>query len=411
MRIYIKIIFYTTIIIGLHSGLISCSGSKNIIFSHETFSLSKQSGNIINSDSTLQFSFGNHIQESNMTIIDCQDSLQAYIGADKYMYDILKTCGLENCKVYFFVPIEKTMWVELPQDYKDIKPRAIVSCLLKENPYTAWVWNDDEPEKNRNSEEIYSNSFVNKGLGALIVVDKITYGNMPMACLSIYQSATTQTSKLNFKPWYWISKGNLLDYSYIDILANWVDSRRENLITNYKLGQTIEYRQNINAIKTELKQILHLDQEPRQRLINAWKNFPNDTTLHRKIGREIWVNDSVNLIRIKEILETYPLDFGEENEVVWAVIQHSSLENQEYYLPKFINAVENGKLRGEFVAVMQDRIACWSGKPQIYGSQGNCNDSGVFVPAEIEDPENVDARRAKMGMCTLQEYINIMSRH
>ena len=107
MRIFINIII-TIILIGLHCGLISCSGSKNIIFSQETFSISKQSGNIINSDSTLQFSFGNNIQESNMTIIDCQDSLQAYHCADKYIYEILKTCGLANCKVYFFAPMEKT---------------------------------------------------------------------------------------------------------------------------------------------------------------------------------------------------------------------------------------------------------------------------------------------------------------
>ncbi|MGM9828020.1 MAG: DUF6624 domain-containing protein [Muribaculaceae bacterium] len=81
-----------------------------------------------------------------------------------------------------------------------------------------------------------------------------------------------------------------------------------------------------------------------------------------------------------------------------------------FVLP-IINAFEKGKLRGEFVAFMQDRIACRSGKPQMYGSQGSYNDSGVFIPAEIEDPENVDARRAKMGMCTLQEYIKMMSRN
>lgn len=62
--------------------------------------------------------------------------------------------------------------------------------------------------------------------------------------------------------------------------------------------------------------------------MSAWKDFPNDTLLHQKIGREIWVNDSLNVIRVREILDSYDLDFGEENEVVWAVIQHSSLENQ-----------------------------------------------------------------------------------
>ncbi len=48
---------------------------------------------------------------------------------------------------------------------------------------------------------------------------------------------------------------------------------------------------------------------------------------------------------------------------------------------------------------------------QLYGSQGNIDKNGVFVPAPIFEPENVNTRRASMGMCTLQEYIDLMSRH
>lgn len=120
-------------------------------------------------------------------------------------------------------------------------------------------------------------------------------------------------------------------------------------------------------------------------------------------------NDSINLVRVCDILDNYPLIFGEENEVLWVVIQHSSLELQKHYLPKFIAAARKGLLRGELVAVMQDRIACWSGKAQVYGSQGTINDNGIFVPSEIEDIENVNARRSSMGMVSLEEYIKQMS--
>ena len=82
--------------------MISCNSPKNIIFSEEIFSLSKQSGNIINSDSTLQFSFGNHNLDYDMTIISCQDSLQTYIGADKYIYmKFLKLVVLRIAKFIF----------------------------------------------------------------------------------------------------------------------------------------------------------------------------------------------------------------------------------------------------------------------------------------------------------------------
>lgn len=70
----------------------------------------------------------------------------------------------------------------------------------------------------------------------------------------------------------------------------------------------------------------------------------------------------------------------------------------------------NGDLPKETIALMEDRIALQLGKPQIYGSQGNVNEQGIFVPAEMIEPENVDIRRAEMDMISIDEYIKQMSR-
>lgn len=392
-------------------GIVSCSAPREVMFTEDEWTFNQRSGRIVNADSTLQFAFGNSLLNPEMTIISNRDSLLAYPGADRYIARILKVCGLEGSKVVFFAPAEHTMWVELPADFIDIKPRAITDNLSDSVPYTSWVWDDDFHSGNRTSEQIFSNTFTDKKAGTLIVVDKLNYGTKPMACLSIYQSATKQTEKLGFTPWHWLTAGNILDHSYTDMVANWVDSRRTVIMDNYRLGQTVDYRRNVNAIRDELKEILRKDQEPRNKIVAARQEHPTDTLLHREIAREILSNDSVNLIRVCEIMDAYPLDFGEENEVVWVVLQHSSLELMQKYLPKFIEAAEKGKMCKELVAVMQDRVACWSGKPQIYGSQGNINEFGVFVPAEIEDIENVDARRASMGMSPLKDYIDQMSRH
>lgn len=166
----------------------------------------------------------------------------------------------------------------------------------------------------------------------------------------------------------------------------------------------------VEEIREELKEILELDQEPRNRIVELWQTAPQDTLLQRQIGMEIWRNDSINLIRVREILDNYELEFGEENEVLWVVIQHSSLELQQKYLPKFIKAAEEGKIKGELIAMMQDRICCTLGKPQVYGTQGNYDENGAFVPAAIEDSVNVDVRRASMGMMPLSDYIKEMSR-
>lgn len=388
----------------------SCSSHKQLTFVDSDWSFSHSTGNIVNPDSTIQFTIGDGAIDPTMTFISSSDSLQLYPGAQKYLNEILKTCGLSDSKIVFYAPLEHTLWVELPQNYIDIKPRAISSNLTNSLPVTAWVWDDDAHEGNRKPNEIYSNSFVNRKLGALLVVDKMNYGDKPVACIHIYQTDNKMSRKLGFRPWYWTQKGNLIDNSCIDMLSNWIDGRRKVVFENYRLGQQIEHRKDVNRIREELMEIIKLDQEPRSRLMAAWQNNPTDTLLHRSIGREIWRNDSINQIRVLEILENYDLEFGEENEVVWAVIQHSNLELQQKYLPKFIEAAKNRRLKGEFVAVMQDRIAIWSGKPQIYGSQGGCNEAGIFVPSEIEDPENVNVRRASIGMVSLEEYISIMSR-
>lgn len=93
----------------------SCSSPKTITFSNEKWSFSGVVGDIINSDSTLRFSFGPHALNPAMTLISCADSLSIHKDARKYITRILKVCGLENSTVYFYAPLENTMWVELPK--------------------------------------------------------------------------------------------------------------------------------------------------------------------------------------------------------------------------------------------------------------------------------------------------------
>lgn len=42
------------------------------------------------------------------------------------------------------------------------------------------------------------------------------------------------------------------------------------LFDNYRAGLQIEYRRKTNDIRAELKEILKLDQEPRNRIVTAW---------------------------------------------------------------------------------------------------------------------------------------------
>jgi hypothetical protein len=56
--------------------------------------------------------------------------------------------------------------------------------------------------------------------------------------------------------------------------------------------------------------------------------------------------------------------------------------------------------------MLEDRLALRQGKKQIYGSQlARDNSTGKYYVYNLEDPENVDKRRAGVGMPPLSEYL------
>ena len=64
-----------------------------------------------------------------------------------------------------------------------------------------------------------------------------------------------------------------------------------------------------------------------------------------------------------------------------------------------------GELDGQEFALLYDRLALGLGGLQRYGSQlGRTPEAGLFV-SPLEDPDNVDARRAELGMIPLVQYL------
>jgi hypothetical protein len=58
------------------------------------------------------------------------------------------------------------------------------------------------------------------------------------------------------------------------------------------------------------------------------------------------------------------------------------------------------------LAMMEDRIRMYEGRPQAYGTQFQPDKNGAFVPYTIENPENVNERRRAVGLNTLEERIS-----
>ncbi len=411
MKPYIKPVLF--VLWFITCTITSCTPNKVLTFANYEWHVDKESATLVNSDSTYKFCFGDCINP-DMAVFNNTDSIAKYPGLDKYLYCVLRKCELGTGKILFFSPTENALFVELPENYIDSEPQAITSSMSNEHPYTTWVWKIDVPEGQRNNAEIYTNSYLDKKLKLILIVDKFHYADKPVAKITIIQSRTKKTDKLGITPWYWQRPCDVTDLHNIIPVSNWIDGIRDVTIKNYFLGQQIKKHKANNILQKELAGIIRTDQEPRNRIVAAWNEHPADTVLHRSIAAEVLRADSINLIKVCSILDSQGFvgkeEVGDESIALWLVIQHSPLKYQQKYLPIFKDAAMNGDLPKETIALMEDRIALQLGKPQVYGSQGNVNEQGIFVPAEMIEPENVDIRRAEMDMISLDEYIKQMSR-
>lgn len=87
-------------------------------------------------------------------------------------------------------------------------------------------------------------------------------------------------------------------------------------------------------------------------------------------------------------------------EAAWLVLQHaiSRPDLQRRGLEILRREVERGEIPARQAAHLEDRILYFEGKPQIYGTQFDWNEPGEMAPHEIFEPENIDERRAAVGL-------------
>jgi hypothetical protein len=170
---------------------------------------------------------------------------------------------------------------------------------------------------------------------------------------------------------------------------------------------------NLNKpLVSELDSIYTEDQKYRLQIEEIEKKYgweSNEMKAHWKMINE---KDSINLIKIKLLLDKYGWlgtdVIGEQgNSTLFLVIQHSDIATQEKYLPMMREAVKNGKAKGSALALLEDRVALRQGKRQIYVSKiGRENDTKLYYVSPLDDPDNVDKRRAEVGLQPLADYVN-----
>jgi hypothetical protein len=160
-----------------------------------------------------------------------------------------------------------------------------------------------------------------------------------------------------------------------------------------------------------LDTIYQEDQKYRLQLEGIQAEHGRDSKELKELWATIEEKDSVNLIRVKKVLDEHGWlganKVGSQgNSTLFLVIQHADLATQEKYLPMMREAVTRGNASGSQLALLEDRVLLRNGKKQVYGSQiASDQATGEYYVNALEDPEHVDERRAAVGLGLLADYV------
>ena len=97
---------------------------------------------------------------------------------------------------------------------------------------------------------------------------------------------------------------------------------------------------------------------------------------------------------------------GEDgSEAAWLIAQHAIAQPsfQRRCLTLLQAAEEQGDVPAWQPAYLLDRVRVLEGKPQVYGTQFESNESGEPRPSTIEQPETVNERRRQIGLDTIEK--------
>ena len=190
------------------------------------------------------------------------------------------------------------------------------------------------------------------------------------------------------------------------------DKQWERLLAIVKANKEEAEKDLDKPLVAILDTIYQEDQTYRKQTGATEETYGRNSAEMKALWKLIIEKDSINLIKVRKILDERgwlgPKVIGDQgNSALFLVIQHSDLETQEKYLPMMRDAVKKGNANASSLALLEDRVALRKGDKQIYGSQiGRDPITGEFYVLPLLDPDNVDKRRAEVGLGTIQDYIS-----
>ncbi len=99
-------------------------------------------------------------------------------------------------------------------------------------------------------------------------------------------------------------------------------------------------------------------------------------------------------------------DGPDADDAALQLVQHADLDRpfQKEVLQMIEPLLKTRDTRSQNYARLFDRVAVGEGRPQRYGSQFRCAGPGMWSEFPVEDPANLDHRRAEMGLEAMAAY-------
>lgn len=154
------------------------------------------------------------------------------------------------------------------------------------------------------------------------------------------------------------------------------------------------------------RQLLAMDKDD-QAARNAWIAAPRDSAAARALGMKVMDIDKRDTAALKAMVDAHGWPgvslMGKDGaHAAWLLVQHADqdLAFQKRCLVLLEATVARGDAAPDEYAYLYDRVAVAEKRLQRYGTQIMGTE-----PAPLEDPANVDARRASVGLGTLADYL------
>lgn len=226
--------------------------------------------------------------------------------------------------------------------------------------------------------------------------------------------------KENKKAFNWLNLA--VDNGYESITHLKIDKDLESLHTQKEWEKVlVKLQKNLDILEVnydkplqkELLAIYAEDQEIRGNFMKVYKEQGSGSKAVDSIGKIMIYKDSLNLIKVVKILDERgwvgkDIVGSQANQTLFLVIQHSDLKYQQKYLPMMREAVKKGNANPVNLAYLEDRVGLRERHKQIYGSQISMIPGVKAFVLPLEDPDNVDKRRAEVGLGPIADYIKKM---